>query len=175
MKYVFIKDNHKIFSITCMCYVLDVNPSSYYDWTKRDISNQNIHRNQCAMAVSEYMLTLQSKIIILFNTWSDESKKNTVFNVVVTNVLKSSSTQITINLIYPNLLNQKLDTNRLNEAWVSDITYIWTNEGWLYLVGVKDIYTKELVGYAINKRMTADLVCRALSIWQSRTNDSAKG
>lgn len=127
------------------------------------------------MAVSEYMLTLQSKVIILFNTWSDESKKNVAFNAVVTNVLKSSSAQITINLTYPNLLNQKFDTNRHNKAWVSDITYTWTNEGWLYLVGVKDIYTKELVGYAINKRMTADLVCRALSIWQSRTNDSAKG
>ncbi len=47
---------------------------------------------------------------------------------------------------------------------VSDITYIWTLEGWLYLAGVKDLYTKELVGYAINKRMTADLVCRALNM-----------
>ena len=147
-----------------MCHVLDVNPSSYYDWTKRDISNQKIHRNQSAIAMSDCTLTLQSKIIILFNTCSDESKKNTVFNVIVTNVLKSPSTQITINLIYPNLLNQKLDINRPNEAWISDITYTWTNEGWLYLVGVKDIYTKELVGYAINKRMTADLVYRALNM-----------
>jgi transposase InsO family protein len=47
---------------------------------------------------------------------------------------------------------------------VSDITYIWTSEGWLYLAGVKDLYTKELVGYAINKRMTTDLVCRALNM-----------
>ncbi len=47
---------------------------------------------------------------------------------------------------------------------VSDITYFWTSEGWLYLAGVKDLYTKELVGYAINKRMTADLVCNALNM-----------
>ena len=67
-------------------------------------------------------------------------------------------------LIYSNLLDQKFDTSRPNESWVSDITYIWTNEGWLYLAGVKDIYTKELVGYAINKRMTTDLVCRALNM-----------
>ena len=66
-------------------------------------------------------------------------------------------------LIYSNLLDQKFDTSRPNESWVSDITYIWTNEGWLYLAGVKDIYTKELVGCAINKRMTTDLVCRALN------------
>ena len=67
-------------------------------------------------------------------------------------------------LIYPNLLDQKFDTSRPNELWISDITYIWTNEGWLYLAGVKDIYTKELVGYAINKRMTTDLICRALNM-----------
>ena len=67
-------------------------------------------------------------------------------------------------LIYPNLLDQKFDTNRPNESWVSDITYILTNAGWLYLAGVKDIYTKELVGYAINKRITTDLVCRALKM-----------
>ena len=67
-------------------------------------------------------------------------------------------------LVYPNVLDQQFDAKRPNESWVSDITYIWTNEGWLYLAGVKDLYTKELVGYAINKRMTADLVCKALNM-----------
>jgi len=67
-------------------------------------------------------------------------------------------------LVYDNVLNQHFDMQRPNQAWVSDITYIWTNEGWLYLAGVKDLYTKELVGYAINKRMTADLVCKALNM-----------
>ena len=46
---------------------------------------------------------------------------------------------------------------------VSDITYIWTNEGWVYLAAVKDLYSKEIVGYALDKRMTADLVCEALN------------
>ena len=77
--------------------------------------------------------------------------------------------KVTINskhnkLIYSNLLYQKFDANRPNEAWVSDISYIWTNEGWLYLAGVKDIYTKEPVGYATGKRMTADLFCCALNM-----------
>lgn len=67
-------------------------------------------------------------------------------------------------LVYPSLLEQKFDVNQPNQAWVSDITYIWTNRGWLYLAGVKDLYTKEVVGYAINKCMTADLVCNALKM-----------
>lgn len=49
-----------------------------------------------------------------------------------------------------------------NRAWVSDITYISTDEGCLYLVGIKDLYRGELVGYAMNERMTQSLVAQAL-------------
>ena len=52
---------------------------------------------------------------------------------------------------------------RSSAPQVSEITYIWTNEGWLSLAAVKDLYSKEIVGYALNKRMTADLVCEALN------------
>lgn len=61
-----------------------------------------------------------------------------------------------------NLLNQTFAAKRPNEAWVTDITYIPTGEGWLYLAGIKDIYTCEIVGYALGERMTKDLVGRAL-------------
>ena len=67
-------------------------------------------------------------------------------------------------MVYLNVLDQQFDAKRPNESRDSDITYIWTSEGWLYLAGVKDLYTKELVGYDINKRMTANLVCRALNM-----------
>ena len=52
---------------------------------------------------------------------------------------------------------------RSSAPQVSDITYIWTNEGWVYLAAVKDLYSKEIVGHALNKRMTSDLVCQALN------------
>ena len=61
-----------------------------------------------------------------------------------------------------NLLNQKFDTTRPNEAWVTDITYVRTGEGWLYLAGVKDLHTCELVGHALGHRMTTELVGTAL-------------
>ena len=67
-------------------------------------------------------------------------------------------------MVYSNVLDQQFDAKHPNESWVSDINYIWTNEYWLYLALVKNLYTKELVGYAISKRMTADLVCCALSM-----------
>ncbi len=61
-----------------------------------------------------------------------------------------------------NLLDQNFQTGQPNEAWVTDITYVPTDEGWLYLAGIKDLYTRELVGYAMGERMTKALVERAL-------------
>ncbi len=61
-----------------------------------------------------------------------------------------------------NLLAQTFDAKRPNETWVTDITYVPTTEGWLYLAGIKDLYTCEIVGYAMGARMTTDLVSRAL-------------
>jgi putative transposase len=52
--------------------------------------------------------------------------------------------------------------NTPNQAWVSDITYVWTDEGWLYLAGIKDLFNGELVGYAMSERMTRTLVMQAL-------------
>jgi len=61
-----------------------------------------------------------------------------------------------------NLLNQEFEATRPNEVWVSDITYIPTEEGWLYLAGHKDLFTGEIVGYALGKRITKDLVSQSL-------------
>ena len=54
------------------------------------------------------------------------------------------------------------DTATPNQVWVTDITYIPTHEGWLYLAGIKDLHTCEIVGYALGERMTKELVSRAL-------------
>ena len=61
-----------------------------------------------------------------------------------------------------NLLNQNFRTERPNQAWVSDITYIQTDEGWMYLAVVLDLYSRKVVGWAMDSRMTAPLVCDAL-------------
>lgn len=63
-----------------------------------------------------------------------------------------------------NLINQDFSTKSINEKWVSDITYIHTiKDGWCYLASVMDLHTKKIVGYAFDKRMTTDLVIRALN------------
>ncbi|WP_379544527.1 IS3 family transposase [Psychrobacter sp. R86515] len=177
VKYAFIKNNDLFFSITTMCRVLKVKHSSYYDWLSRDISEQQIHRNQSELLVraahsktkARYgadrlhaKLIEQGHDISLYMVRSIKEEHDIKCRRHKRFKITTDSNHN--KLVYPNILNQQFDAKHPNESWVSDITYIWTNEGWLYLAGVKDLYTKELVGYAINKRMTADLVCRALNM-----------
>ena len=64
--------------------------------------------------------------------------------------------------IEPNLLSQDFASHAPGEVWGTDITYIPTGEGWLYLAGVKDFGSKEIVGWAMGERMTKELVRDAL-------------
>jgi putative transposase len=61
-----------------------------------------------------------------------------------------------------NLLNQVFTVDKPNAAWVTDISYIWTDEGWDYLATVKDLFNKEIVGWAVSSTMTRALTIKAL-------------
>ena len=65
--------------------------------------------------------------------------------------------------IAPNLLNQNFTTTRENTVWVLDITYVETQEGWLYVSTVLDLYSRRIVGLSMGNRMNADLVIRSLN------------
>ncbi len=66
------------------------------------------------------------------------------------------------NRTYPNLLAQNFKVSQINQVWVSDITYIRTAEGWLYLAVVIDLYSRKIVGWALSERINASLACSAL-------------
>jgi putative transposase len=72
--------------------------------------------------------------------------------------------------VAPNLLNQDFTTSEPDQVWVSDITYIPTREGWLYIATVMDVYTRMIVGWAMDARMTRALVLDALRMayWQRK-------
>ena len=63
-----------------------------------------------------------------------------------------------------NILNRAFNVGGPNQCWVSDITYIYTKEGWLYLSTIMDLYSRKIVGWAIEKRLTKDLVINALNM-----------
>lgn len=69
-----------------------------------------------------------------------------------------------------NLLNRKFNPKALNQAWASDITYIRTRSGWLYLAVVMDLCSRRVIGWAMEPHMRAELVCQALTMAQGQRN-----
>ena len=154
-----------------MCRVLNVKPSSYYDWTNREIIKQQIHRNYCELLVKAAhsetkerygVYRLHAKLIeechdislYMVRRIKDEygikCRRHKCFKVTT----DSNHSK----LVYPNVLDQKFDAKRHNESWVSDITYIWTAEGWLYLAGVKDLVCRTLNMVIKNKVPSQGLI-----------------
>ena len=70
--------------------------------------------------------------------------------------------------VAPNLLEQDFTATAPNQKYVGDITYLWTDEGWLYLATIIDLYSRLVVGWSMSERMTAQLVCDALkmALWR---------
>jgi putative transposase len=66
--------------------------------------------------------------------------------------------------IEPNLLDQDFTADSPNQKWAGDISYIWTSEGWLYLVVILDLYSRRVIGWAVSNRMKRDLAIRALEM-----------
>jgi putative transposase len=66
--------------------------------------------------------------------------------------------------VAPNLLNRQFDVKALNKVWTTDITYIWTFEGWFYLAVVMDLCSRQIVGWAMDKRMKTELAKKALTM-----------
>jgi putative transposase len=66
--------------------------------------------------------------------------------------------------VAPNIVNREFDVTRPNEVWVGDLTYIWTQEGWLYLSVLLDLYSRKVVGWSLGSRMDVGLVKEALDM-----------
>lgn len=75
--------------------------------------------------------------------------------------------------VSPNLLNREFEVTEPNRVWVSDITYIWTTGGWLYLVVILDLFSRMVVGWSMKNRMTRSLVMDALrmAVWRRQPGE----
>ncbi|MCD9151524.1 IS3-like element ISPssp1 family transposase [Psychrobacter sanguinis] len=175
-KYAFMQENRLKYCIQRMATVFEVSLSGYYDWLKRGMSKRRQHHNRCELLVkSAHMDTQQSygheRLHQHLTSQGHDISLYMVRQIKQEHGIyckRHKRSKVTTDSnhnkpVYPNLLEQQFDVAAPNITWVSDITYIWTNEGWVYLAAFKDLYSKEIVGYALNKRMTADLVCEALN------------
>jgi len=172
-----IKANENQYAVFMMCRLLSVSRSGYYAWKCRPPSP----REQ-----SNRLLKIEIKRVFddekgrpgaprIARRLQDEGKaagRHRVARIMQDNGWRAKAARkykATTNSkhslpVAPNLLEQNFMADRPDQKWVSDITTIWTDEGWLYLAVVLELYSRRVVGWAIGERMTATLVCDALTM-----------
>ncbi|PCJ43300.1 MAG: IS3 family transposase, partial [SAR86 cluster bacterium] len=164
MKYSFIQQHKKTWPINVMCKVLEVKRSSYYsfqqrhqdkpmdpsyeemiDWIKQiDQSSDHTYggrRMRVALNILGYRVGLM-KTKRLMREAGVQVKRKRKYKVTTNSNHKLS--------LYDNLLERKFDVGQSDQVYASDVTYIWTQEGWLYLAVVIDLYSRKVVGWSMS-------------------------
>lgn len=88
-------------------------------------------------------------------------KKNNI-RAKMSRKFKVTTKQSSRALASENLINLNFSAAQKNQIWTSDITYLWTKEGWLYLAAVMDVYSRKAAGWSIDSSLSTELVIRAL-------------
>jgi putative transposase len=164
-----------VFPVEKMCELLGVSTSGYYDWLKREPSEQEKRRKQLAEEIKKAHEKSRGmygspKITKKLHKNDIRVSERTVQRIMRVEGIKSKTARkfkVTTdsshkNPIYPNLLEQNFTTDAPGKVWVADITYIWTKEGFLYLASVMDLYSRKIIGFEISNRMKKELVITAL-------------
>lgn len=157
------------------CRVLEVSRSGFYDWRGRPPSKRAQEDERLKVAiraahtktretygVRRLQPELAAEGFVAGRDRIDRLRREMGLQCRQKRKFKATTNSAHSLPVAENVLGQVFKPSRPNEVWTGDITYIPTDEGWLYLAGLKDVFTTELVGYAMGDRMTAELVGRAL-------------
>ena len=175
MKYAFIQKHAFGYPVTLLCRVIGVKHSSYYDW-----------RGRGGKVIPAEELQLRRRMKALFNASRKslgsrmmmQNLRNEGFDIGrhrVRMLMKSMGLVVKRKRKYKvttdskhklpiakNILDRQFYPTAPNQVWATDITYLWTQEGWVYLAVVIDLCSRRVVGWALDKRMDKALVIRAL-------------
>ena len=171
------------YPLRLLCRVLDVSRSVYYAWRTRCPSKR-------AQENARLEVAIQAAHVRTRQTYGPErlqaelredgfpagigriKRLRKKLGLRCTQVRRFTTTTDSTHAlpVAANVLAQTFAARRPNETWVTDITYVPTAEGWLYLAGIKDLFTCEVVGHAMGARMTTELVIQALgaAVWAKR-------
>ena len=161
-----------------MCAVFQVSRSGYYKWVKRKPSLREKRRKWLKNRIRHHFHRLKKRpgsptlTAILRDEDNCSVSSKTVSRLMKEMGLKSITVRkykATTNSkhsmpVHDNILNRQFKVLAPNQVWVTDITYIATGEGWLYLASVMDLYSRKIVGWATGARMTRELVIDALEL-----------
>jgi transposase InsO family protein len=158
-----------------MCRVLEVSVSAYYGWEREQESAHERRDDELGVLIRRLFTEFHGRYGApriqdeLAKAGFRVSRKR-VARLMRENGLRAKSrrkfkatTDSNHALpVAPNLLEQRFDVDRPNAVWVSDITYLRTRQGWMYLAVIIDLFSRKVVGWSLRERMTAELVCEAL-------------
>lgn len=185
MKYTFIDQHRQAFSIQRMCAFLGVARSGYYAWRHRDEASprrrqqanldrhvaQVFHQRKGRSGAPRLTYDLQDAGISVSRNTVAASLQRQGLRAKAARKYKATTNSRHGLPVSPNLLNQNFTADQPNQKWVGDMTYLATDEGWLYLAVLIDLYSRKVIGWAMSKRMTADLTADALqmALWSRRS------
>lgn len=178
MKYAWIAERRTDYGLDMMCSVLNVSVSGYRAWDRGGKPNRT------RLTDSQMLIMIQAihaefkgiygspRMVRELRARGFPASKPRVERLMQENGIRARhkrrykvTTDSKHNLpIAANLLDRNFNPSRPNQVWTSDITYLWTDEGWLYLAIVLDLFNREVVGWSLKPRMTADIVTDALTM-----------
>lgn len=177
MRYAFIRNHPEAFPVTLLCQVLEVGTSGFYAWLRRPesvrtranrrllVEIQAVHqRSRQAYGSPRVHADLKAegqacgkhRVAQLMRRHGIVSRHKKKF--------RATTNSQHPHPVAPNLLNRQFTVSAANRWWVSDITYIPTQEGWLYLAVTLDLYHRKVVGWAMDQWMTQQLVLAAFTM-----------
>lgn len=174
MRYRFIRELAGEFGVRRLCRVMRVSASAWYAWRKRPVvsspgdvgirvrlkalftaSRESAGSRTLVKKLREEGITVSRwRVMKLMQEEGLECRQRRAYKVTTKPRAGAD--------IAPNLLNQNFTPPGPDQVWVSDVTYLRTGEGWLYLAAIMDLYSRRIVGWHVDKTMTTSLVCRAL-------------
>lgn len=175
MKYQFIQKESPHHDVTLLCNTMKVSRSGYYSWVSRAQSNL---AKRHALLEGEIKLLFDKsrqtygyrRITRALQAQGKSCGKHQVLSLmrkltirsIIKRKFKATINSQHNNPIYDNKLNREFNAVDINQKWTADITYISTQEGWLYLAVVIDLFSRTIVGWAMDNRMTEKLAMSAL-------------
>lgn len=177
MKYAFIHQHRKEYNITRLCNVLAVSSSGYYDWvdrpeSQRSIDNRRLTSKMQSIHQQTHEIYGSPKIHRELMAQGEQCSENRVARLMSKAGMQSKlARQFVIttdskNTLQPapDRLQRQFSVNQANRAWVSDTTFIPTREGWLFLAVVIELFSRQVIGWAMGNRNNAELVQDALTM-----------
>jgi len=160
-----------------MCQVLEVCKSGYYKWKNRSKSKKYEEEQKILEQIKKIYLKSNRTYGSPRITAELRAAGNLINDKKVARIMKENGLVSRISrknkfnknnnqnyAIVKNIVNREFEAAAPNHVWVSDITYIKTGEGWLYLAAILDVYSRKIVGWSMNKKQSKELVSSALSM-----------